>query len=130
MARTGRPPATRKAPAPETKECRGCGRTFPLAPFYFARHASCLHGFHARCRECVLLGKREGYGRTSEQQAELRWQAYRARAPLRPGQRCDECCGMSHRRPPEGCPRCSAPYAPLPPVELVTHRSYEPAVAV
>ncbi len=130
MARTGRPPGKRRAPLPDKKQCRGCGRTFPLAPYYFARHATCLYGFHARCRECVLLGRKGERHASAEERAELSWPAYRARAPLRPGQRCDECCGMSHRRPADGCPRCSLPYEPLPPLELVTRRSYEPAVAV
>jgi hypothetical protein len=129
MARTGRPPGSRNAP-PSKKECRGCKRTFPLAPFYFARHPTCLYGYHSRCRECVLLGRGNEYGRSAEEREELRARKWRARAPLKPGQRCDECCGMSHRRPQAGCPRCSLPYEPLPPLELVTHRSYEAAVPI
>lgn len=115
MARTGRPPG-KPQPVPDKKQCRGCGRTFPLAPYYFARHATCAHGFHARCRECVMLGKKSEPDVVDERPA------------LRPGQRCDRCCGMSHRRPKAGCPRCRAAYAPLPPVELVTRRSFERAV--
>lgn len=133
MARTGRPRG--KAAREETRTCLGCGRTMPLALHYFAHHSSCRGGFHARCRECVLLGKKADRGDWEESWPVQWWEARAvrqamARPALKTGQRCEVCCGLSHRRPESGCPRCSAPYAPLPPLELVTHRSYEPAVAV
>lgn len=32
--------------------------------------------------------------------------------PLKPGERCDKCEGMCHRRPRTGCPRCGEDWGP------------------
>lgn len=125
-----RPPAPPRAPRPPELErtCLGCKGLFPLEVEHFARHASCRGGFSARCRDCVSLGKKATRLEVTAAEAEARRRELRG--PLRPGQRCDECAGLSHRRPRAGCTRCKGAYAPLEPLELVTHRAYEPRVCV
>jgi hypothetical protein len=105
------------------RECKTCKRVLPLTREHFGLHDHGRDGFNPHCRVCYRLRKKAH---------RLAEQARRAQAlpPLAPGQICDECCDLGHRRPAAGCPRCKLAYVPLPPVELVTRRSYEPAVAV
>ena len=105
------------------RECRTCKQKLPLTPEHFGRHDHGIDGFNPNCRPCYRARQRRHRAR----QAAQRTQAY---APLAPGQICDECFGLGHRRPFAGCPRCKLAHVPLPPVELVTRVSYEPVVAI
>lgn len=103
---------------PETwRECHGI--VLELTLENFAPHPTGRNGWQPRCRECM----RE-YKRANRKMSHVP----RPVALLKPGQICPECFDLPHRRPLTGCWRCEQPYAPEPPVELVTHRSYERAV--
>jgi hypothetical protein len=105
------------------RECRGCKQEFPLTREHFGRHQHGRDGYHPHCRTCCRTRKKAQRAREAERRAGIR-------PPLPPGQLCDECCGLGHRRPFAGCPRCGLAYVLEPPVELVTRRAYEPAVAI
>jgi hypothetical protein len=109
-------------PLPEAfRECRSCHDVLPCTLEHFGKHLTCRGGLNTQCITCVRAGKR-----LSRKYLE----ALREKAPppLKPGQRCPKCEGLTHRRPLTGCPRCHLAYEAEPPVELVTHRSYERAV--
>jgi len=108
------------------RQCRDCKRRLPLNREHFGLHPKCRGGFNLRCLPCLRASKRA----SARALRNLRARMALRHAPLAPGQICPECFGLPHRRPFAGCPRCKLAHAPLPPVELVTRRSYEAPVAV
>jgi len=105
------------------RECRTCKRVLPLTGEHYGRHDHGRDGYHPHCRVCCRARKRAHRALQAARRAQ-------ACGPLAPGQICPECADLGHRRPLSGCPRCKLAHVPLPPVELVTRRSYEAAVAV
>jgi hypothetical protein len=109
-------------PPPEThRECSSCHLTFELTLANFAKHKTCRGGFNRQCKSCIRAGKRQSA-------KHLRAIRASAPAPLRMGQECPDCCGMSHRRPETGCARCGGAYAPESLPELQTRRHWSYAV--
>ena len=111
---------------PIRRMCRDCKRKLPLDREHFAVHANCLGGFNTRCLPCLRAAKRASARNLRALRARIKARS----VPLAPGQICPECFDLGHRRPFAGCPRCKLAHVPLPPIELVTRRSWEPAVAV
>jgi hypothetical protein len=104
------------------RECRTCKRKLPLNSENFGRHDHGRDGYHPHCRACCRVRKKAHRAARAARRA-------MNRPPLLPGQTCDECFDLGHRRPFAGCPRCKLAHVPLPPIELVTRRSYEAAIA-
>lgn len=105
------------------RRCSTCKQVFPLTREHFGLHSHGRDGFSPLCRTCYRARHRRNRALQKARRAQ-------GCVPLAPGQICDKCCGLAHRRPRRGCPRCKLAHVPLPPVELVTRRSYEPAVAI
>ena len=114
-----------KTPPETWRECRGCKVKLELTLANFGLHRTGANGWMPRCRGCMSALKRAWSKKHRDELAKARLEAA---PPLKAGQICPECCDLSHRRPRFGCPRCRAPYESLPPIELVTRRSFERAV--
>jgi hypothetical protein len=109
-----------KSPPETWRECRGCKRMLELTLANFAPHKTGRNGWQPKCRQCMTEFKRAWRKLNPRYRTEPK--------PLKPGQVCDECFDLGHRRPADGCSRCRQPYESLPPIELVTRRSFERAV--
>lgn len=107
------------------RRCMGCRRDLKMCPENFGPHKTGVGGYQPRCRKCMAASSRMHHKLRKEEIARIR--ALNA-PPLKPGQICDHCFDLSHRRPLSGCPRCKLEFAPLAPVELVLYRNYERAV--
>jgi len=103
-----------KSPPETQRECRGCKIVKPLDLRYYQHHRTGRNGWQPRCRLCMTEFKREWRKTHPRKAKEL--------PPLKPGERCLECEGMTHRRPPNGCPRCKLAYVPEAKIEPVLRK--------
>lgn len=97
--------------------CPDCKRTYARVckTDAFAPTGTPRNG--ARSARCTLCMQR--YKRAWRKADELR---KAAAVPFKPGDHCNVCEGLAHRRPLDGCPRCKLAYVPLPPVEPVLRK--------
>ncbi len=105
-----------KGPVPTERACTDCHVVYACTLEHFCKNPTCVGGLSPQCRGCTRIRKRESQLRGRARVLAVRRR--QERRPLREGEICPACHGLSHRVIEGQCWRCGLDYAPEPPVDV------------